>query len=190
MISFRKPGDRYLDAGRLGLGRRPAQRAAAGPASRRAGGGAQVREVRSGEAFALMAKARRAQRLHSADRAAHDARGAESARAATPSSCARIGSGGESLGVEDAGMGQVRVRPRRSTSSTARPNAIWCSRSCAALGVSRPGAIGKPVPGHNVAVIGADGQSAESRRDSGRSRCKRPDPVMFLRILGQAGSHA
>ena len=37
-----------LDAGRLGLGRRPARRAAAEPASRRAGGRAQVRQVRSG----------------------------------------------------------------------------------------------------------------------------------------------
>ena len=48
--AFRIPASRrpLLDARRLGVGRRPARRAAAEPASRRAGGGAQVRQVRSG----------------------------------------------------------------------------------------------------------------------------------------------
>ena len=83
MPHYRIPASRrpLLDAGRLGLGRRSARRAAAEPAPRRAGGGAQDREVRSGGRLRLDAEGGRAQRLHPADGAAHDARGAESARA-------------------------------------------------------------------------------------------------------------
>jgi len=51
--------------------------------------------------------------------------------------------------------------------------------SCAALDVMRPGAIGKPIPGHEVAVIGADGAVLEPG-ESGIIAVKRPDPVMFL----------
>ena len=51
--------------------------------------------------------------------------------------------------------------------------------SCAAIGVSKPGAIGKPVPGHDVAVIRADGSRAEVG-ELGQIAIKRPDPVMFL----------
>ena len=63
------------------------------------------------EAFALMAKARRAQRLHSADGAAHDARGAEPARASRFRSCAASRSGGESLGIEALEWGKDGLRP-------------------------------------------------------------------------------
>ena len=51
------------------------------------------------EAFALMAEAGRPQRLHPADGAAHAALGGKPARA-TDCVCARVGSGGESLGAE------------------------------------------------------------------------------------------
>jgi acetyl-CoA synthetase len=51
--------------------------------------------------------------------------------------------------------------------------------SCAALGVSRSGAIGKPVPGHEVAVIDADGQTTPPGK-TGQIAVRRPDPVMFL----------
>ena len=43
-----------------------------------------------------------------------------------------------------------------------------------ALGVSKPGAIGKPVPGHAVAVIDADGAPAEAPASSARSRSGGP----------------
>ena len=56
--------------------------------------------------------------------------------------------------------------------------------SCAALGVSRPGAIGKPVPGHIVAVIRPDGSVARPA-NSGQIAVKRPDPVMFLEYWGR-----
>lgn len=48
------------------------------------------------------------------------------------------------------------------------------------LGVSRPGPIGKAVPGHTVAVIDADGR-ALPRGTAGQIAVRRPDPVMFLR---------
>ncbi|PSJ50527.1 AMP-binding protein [Kumtagia ephedrae] len=51
--------------------------------------------------------------------------------------------------------------------------------SCAALGVSRGGAIGKPVPGHYVAVIDAEGRPVPPGT-VGQIAVRRPDPVMFL----------
>ncbi len=70
-----------LDAGRLGLGRRPVRRAAAEPASRRAGGRPPHRQVRPGRRLRADARRSCAQRLHPADGAAHDARGEKPARA-------------------------------------------------------------------------------------------------------------
>lgn len=51
--------------------------------------------------------------------------------------------------------------------------------SSAALGVSRPGAIGKAVPGHEVAVTRPDG-SVCAAGEEGQIAVRRPDPVMFL----------
>ena len=56
--------------------------------------------------------------------------------------------------------------------------------SCAAIGVSRPGAIGKPVPGHTVAVIRPDG-SVCAPGELGQIAIQRPDPVMFLEYWGK-----
>jgi acetyl-CoA synthetase len=47
------------------------------------------------------------------------------------------------------------------------------------LGVSRPGSMGKPVPGHTVAVIRPDGSQAAAG-ELGQIAVKRPDPVMFI----------
>lgn len=52
--------------------------------------------------------------------------------------------------------------------------------SVARLGVSRGGAIGRPVPGHRVAIIDAEGRQV-SAGETGEIAIKRPDPVMFLR---------
>ena len=137
--AFSIPASRrpLLDARRLGLGRRPARRAAAEPALRRAGGGAQFDKFDPDEAFALMAQTQRAQRVHSADRAAHDAGGAEPARALRFQAAQRR-LRRRVARRRGAGMGQVGVRPRRSTSSTARPNAIWCSAPARSSACSRP----------------------------------------------------
>ena len=98
-----------LDAGGLGLGGRPAQRAAAGPALRRAGGRRAVREVRSGGGVRADGEACGAQRLHPADRAAHAALGAEPARASRhPLALRRLGRRGARR--RDLRMGQVGAR--------------------------------------------------------------------------------
>jgi acetyl-CoA synthetase len=51
--------------------------------------------------------------------------------------------------------------------------------SCAAIGVVKPGAIGKTIPGHTVAVIDAEGREVPPGT-VGQIAVKRPDPVMFL----------
>ena len=51
--------------------------------------------------------------------------------------------------------------------------------SCAVMGVSRSGAIGKATPGHEVAIIGEDGLVLPPET-LGQIAIKRPDPVMFL----------
>ncbi|WP_187969293.1 AMP-binding protein [Aquibium microcysteis] len=51
--------------------------------------------------------------------------------------------------------------------------------SCAAIGVSRAGSTGKPVPGHDVALIDAEGRPVPPG-EPGQIAVRRPDPVMFL----------
>ncbi|KFB08963.1 acyl-CoA synthetase [Nitratireductor basaltis] len=51
--------------------------------------------------------------------------------------------------------------------------------SCAALGVTRAGAIGRPVPGHRVGIIDANGNELPVG-EAGDIAVRRPDPVMFL----------
>ena len=52
------------------------------------------------------------------------------------------------------------------------------------IGVSKPGAIGKPVPGHTVAIIREDGSVADAG-ELGMIAVQRPDPVMFLEYWGR-----
>jgi acetyl-CoA synthetase len=54
----------------------------------------------------------------------------------------------------------------------------------AALGISKPGAIGKAVPGHDVAVIDAEGRALPPGME-GEIAVRRPDPSMFLGYLDQ-----
>ena len=77
-----------VDAGRLGLGRRPAQRAAAEPAFRRARRGPARRAVRSRGGLRVHGGAGHPQRLHPADRASHAAHGRTTRAAASRSTCA------------------------------------------------------------------------------------------------------
>ncbi len=55
--------------------------------------------------------------------------------------------------------------------------------SCAAIGVTKAGAIGRAVPGHAVGIIRADGGLCEPG-ELGQIAVKRPDPVMFLEYWG------
>ncbi|PWK63303.1 AMP-binding protein [Aminobacter sp. AP02] len=89
-----------------------------------------------------------------------------------------IGSAGEALGRETydwaaAGLGLVVNEFYGQTEC----NAVLAS--CAALGVSRGGAIGKAVPGHRVAIIDGEGRRVPSG-EPGQIAIARPNPVMFL----------
>jgi len=51
--------------------------------------------------------------------------------------------------------------------------------NCAALFPVRPGSMGRPIPGHRVAVVSAQGEPV-APGDTGIIAVQRPDPVMFL----------
>ncbi len=51
--------------------------------------------------------------------------------------------------------------------------------SSSAAGVYRKGSLGKPIPGHEVAIVDKDGQALPPG-ETGAIAVKRPDPVMFL----------
>ncbi|MBX9932368.1 MAG: AMP-binding protein [Methylobacterium sp.] len=56
--------------------------------------------------------------------------------------------------------------------------------SCRAAGIARPGSTGRPVPGHRVAILRADGSEADVD-ETGEICVARPDPVMFLAYWNQ-----
>jgi acetyl-CoA synthetase len=89
-----------------------------------------------------------------------------------------IGSGGETLGEELLAWG------RETFGLTV--NEFYGQTECnlivannAALMPVRPGSMGRPVPGHEVAVIDEDGEMLPSG-ELGNIAVRRPDPVMFL----------
>jgi acetyl-CoA synthetase len=94
-----------------------------------------------------------------------------------------VGSGGESLGIETYEWGKTALGVVINEFYGQTECNLVLS-ACGAIGVSRPGAIGKPVPGHDVAVIRADGSRA-SAGELGQIAIKRPDPVMFLEYWGR-----
>ena len=95
-----------------------------------------------------------------------------------------VGSGGEALGAEtyEWGKSALGITINEFYGQT-ECNLVLAS--CAAIDVSRPGAIGKPVPGHRVAVIRADGSRCAAG-ELGQIAIEGPDPVMFLQYWGKA----
>jgi acetyl-CoA synthetase len=89
-----------------------------------------------------------------------------------------VGSGGESLGRETYEWGEAELG-LTINEFYGQTECNLVLSSCAAIGVSRPGAIGKPVPGHRVAVIDEDGRPC-APGETGQIAVARPDPVMFL----------
>lgn len=89
-----------------------------------------------------------------------------------------IGSAGEALGREtyDWAKDELGLTVNEFYGQT-ECNIVLSS--CAALGVSRGGAIGKAVPGHDVAVIDGEGRPLPAG-EVGQIAVRRPDPVMFL----------
>jgi acetyl-CoA synthetase len=94
-----------------------------------------------------------------------------------------MGSGGESLGVEalEWGRDAFGIAINEFYGQTECNLVLG---SCEALGTLKSGAIGKPVPGHKVAVIDADGHSVKPGT-IGQIAVMRPDPVMFLQYWGK-----
>jgi acetyl-CoA synthetase len=89
-----------------------------------------------------------------------------------------IGSGGEALGAETLAWGRDALG-LTINEFYGQTECNLVLASCAAIGVSRPGFIGKAVPGHTVAVIRPDGSPA-APGEEGQIAVQRPDPVMFL----------
>lgn len=89
-----------------------------------------------------------------------------------------VASGGEALGRETYEWGEAELGLTINEFYGQTECNIVLS-SCAALGVSRAGAIGLPVPGHRVAVIDAEGKRVKPG-ETGQVAVARPDPVMFI----------
>jgi acetyl-CoA synthetase len=89
-----------------------------------------------------------------------------------------VASGGEALGAETYEWGRSALGLTINEFYGQTECNIVLS-SCAAIGISKPGAIGLPVPGHEVAVIRNDGTIC-APGETGQIAIQRPDPVMFL----------
>ncbi len=90
-----------------------------------------------------------------------------------------IGSGGESLGQEllDWGVSAFGVTINEFYGQTECNLVVG---NCASLMPVRSGSMGRPVPGHNVAIIDEQGNRLAAD-EYGMIAVARPDPVMFLR---------
>jgi len=94
-----------------------------------------------------------------------------------------LASGGESLGEEVFAWGKEALG-LTINEFYGQTECNLIAASCAGGGVSRPGSLGKPVPGHSVAVIREDGSRCDPG-EIGMIAALRPDPAMFLEYWGQ-----
>ena len=134
------------------------------------------------EAFDLMAKAS-VRNAFIPPTALRMLRSAPSPRGRHALALRTLGSGGEALGAETFEWGKS-VLGLVVNEFYGQTECNLVLSSCALIGVSKPGAIGKPVPGHTVAVIRRDG-SLCAPGELGQVAVQRPDPVMFLAYWGQ-----
>jgi acetyl-CoA synthetase len=94
-----------------------------------------------------------------------------------------LASGGESLGAETYAWGRDELG-LTINEFYGQTECNLVLGSCAAIGIGKPGAIGRAIPGHEVAVIRDDGTRCEPD-ELGQIAVKRPDPVMFLQYWGK-----
>lgn len=89
-----------------------------------------------------------------------------------------VGSGGESLGGEllDWGRSVLGVSVNEFYGQTECNLVV---SSCSSLFPAKPGAIGRPVPGHDVAIVDEGGRNLPDG-EVGQIAIRRSDPVMFL----------
>jgi acetyl-CoA synthetase len=97
-----------------------------------------------------------------------------------------IASGGEALGAETFAWGHEALG-LAINEFYGQTECNLVLASCAAIGITRAGAIGKPVPGHFVGVVREDGSRCEPGED-GQIAVRRPDPVMFLSYWNKPGA--
>jgi acetyl-CoA synthetase len=102
----------------------------------------------------------------------------ENAGSKYPLKLRSIGTGGESLGAETHRWAEqeLGLRINEFYGQTECNLVLGCF---GAAGVMKSGSIGKPVPGHTVAVIDENGNRLDAGQ-KGQIAVKRPDPVMFL----------
>jgi acetyl-CoA synthetase len=94
-----------------------------------------------------------------------------------------VASGGESLGRETLEWGRTALG-LTINEFYGQTECNYVLSSCGALGVTQPGAIGKAVPGHEVAVIDETGEKLPAGAQ-GQIAIRSPDPVMFLEYWGR-----
>lgn len=90
-----------------------------------------------------------------------------------------LASGGEALGSEVYEWGREAFG-RTINEFYGQTECNLVLASCAAIGVSRAGAIGRAVPGHEVGIVREDGSVCDTD-ETGQIAIRRPNPVMFLR---------
>ena len=131
------------------------------------------------EAFALMARARRAQRLPAADGAEADAPG-QAARPSRRSACAPSASGGETLGEEMLDWGRATLR--RDDQRVLRPDRVQPGGRQLRGAVAGAARLDGPADSRATtsAIVDDDGQAACRPARPGHIAVRRPDPVMFL----------
>ena len=97
-------------------------------------------------------------------------------------------SAGEALGAETAAWGRDAFGvPIDEAYGQTECNLVISTAS--AIGINKPGATGRPVPGHDVAILHADGTPA-GPGEVGQIAVRRPDPVMFLGYWNNAPATA
>ena len=94
-----------------------------------------------------------------------------------------LASAGEALGAETLAWGR-EVLGLTINEFYGQTECNYVLGSCAAIGVSRSGSIGRAVPGHGVTVIDAHGQPSPAGV-LGQIAVQRPDPAMFLAYWNQ-----
>ena len=90
-----------------------------------------------------------------------------------------VGSGGESVGEELLDWGK-EVFGLTINEFYGQTECNLVLGNCAGLFPVRPGSLGRPIPGHEVAVLDGEGRILPPG-ETGEIAVRRPDPVMFLR---------
>ncbi len=94
-----------------------------------------------------------------------------------------IGSGGESLGAELLDWGR-RTFGFTINEFYGQTECNLVVGNCASVMEVRPGSMGRPIPGHDVAIVDPDGSPLPAG-ETGAIAVRRGDPVMFLEYWNQ-----